>query len=303
MPTQLLPTTLDMFPNPRSLLRVLQTHLFRTYVLLVVLPICAAPLALANDWGNVTQPSHARPEVIGGPAAGCLNGAVNMPPEGHGYQLMRLSRHRTYGHPSLVHFLRTLGEALEDQHLGVMLVGDLGQPRGGPTASLHRSHQNGLDVDIWYWLPEVAKKRRLNPDEVENLSAPSMVKDRRVIDHTRWTPAHVEMLRLAVAPDEVERIFVHPVIKKTLCEQETDRDWLHKVRPWWGHDDHLHVRLRCPPDDDLCASQKPLPPGDGCGADLEWWLEAVAAAPTTTHPPRPPAPVLPAACAAVLRAP
>ena len=34
---------------------------------------------------------------------------------------------------------------------------------------------------------------------------------------------------------EVERIFVHPAIKKALCQtKDTDRKWLGKVRPWLG---------------------------------------------------------------------
>ncbi|CAK0750657.1 Penicillin-insensitive murein endopeptidase [Gammaproteobacteria bacterium] len=285
-------------------------HTFRPLIrragilLAMLLPTFTATLAVAGGWDHVTHPSRTPPEVIGGPAAGCVSGAATLPSEGHGYQAMRLSRHRLYGHPSLIHFVRTLGEALEARRLGVMLVGDLGQPRGGPTASLHRSHQNGLDVDIWYWLPEAAKERRLDQDEVETLSAPSMLtKNRHALDPTRWTPVQVEMLRLAATHEEVDRIFVHPVIKKTLCDQEQVQDWTHKVRPWWGHEDHMHVRLRCPPGDELCVSQKPIPPGDGCGADLDWWLEAVAAAPTVVHPPHPPAPILPAACEAVLRAP
>jgi len=293
-----------MFSYPRSLLRTLQIRLLKTGVLFAVLPLLTTPPAVAGDWDRVTQPNHSPSEVIGGPAAGCLSGAVALSPEGHGYQVMRLSRHRTFGHPSLIHFLRTLGNALEDQDLGVMLVGDLGQPRGGPTASLHRSHQNGLDVDIWYWLPEVARERHLNHDEVETLSAPSMLtKDRHSVDPALWTPIQVAMLRLVAASSEVERVFVHPLIKKSLCEEETNRAWLHKVRPWWGHDDHLHARLYCPPNDDRCVPQKSLPPGDGCGSDLDWWLEAIAAAPATVHPPRPPTPVLPTACEAVLRAP
>ncbi len=261
------------------------------------------PAAAANSWSHVTTPNHAPPEVIGSPAAGCVSGAVILPPTGVGYQVMRLSRHRNYGHPSLIHFVRTLGEALVTNHTGVMLVGDLSQPRGGPTASLHRSHQNGLDVDLWYWLPDVARERHLDDDEVETLAAPSMVnRASQSLDLTHWTSAQVELVRLVATSPEVDRIFVNPVIKKTLCEQESDRGWLHTVRPWWGHDDHLHVRLHCPPGNEACVSQKPIPTGDGCDSELDWWLQAIATAPKAAPPPPPPAPVLPAACESVLHA-
>ena len=256
-------------------------------------------------WEHVTRPSHTRAEVIGGPAAGCVAGAVTLPATGVGYQVMRLSRNRTYGHPSLINYLQNLGKTLDAQGLGVMLVGDLGQPRGGPTASLHRSHQNGLDVDIWYLMPEVARERRLNSHEIEHLAAPSVLSaNRRKINYSRWTFSQGELLRFAAAPPEVERIFVHPVVKKELCDQvDHDRSWLRKIRPWWNHDDHLHVRLRCPPEDAHCTSQKPIPPGEGCDADLSWWLAAVATPAPKRPPPPPPNPVLPAACTAVLNAP
>jgi penicillin-insensitive murein endopeptidase len=276
----------------------LSRFLIEAGVLLVALPVLAA----ASDWDSTTHPTHGPAEVIGGPAAGCISGAVALPPQGRGYQAMKLSRHRTHGHPTLVHFVLTLGEALEARRLGVMLVGDLSQPRGGPTPSLHRSHQNGLDVDIWYWLPEEARERHLGRSEVEGWIAPSMLTaDHQSLDPAQWTPLQVEMLRLAAAHDAVDRIFVHPLIKKALCDQEQGQEWLHKLRPWWGHDDHMHVRLRCPPGDDRCVPQQPVPPGDGCGEDLDWWLEAIAEPPTST--PRPIAPALPVACRAVLRAP
>jgi Penicillin-insensitive murein endopeptidase len=52
-------------------------------------------------------------------------------------------------------------------------------------------------------------------------------------------------------------------IKKALCRETTgDRTWLHKVRPWWGHDYHFHVRLFCPADSAECEQQDPPPPGD-----------------------------------------
>ena len=71
------------------------------------------------------------------------------------------------------------------------------------------------------------------------------------------------------------------------------------------HDDHLHVRLRCPPGMAGCKAQDPTAAGDGCGENLVWWLS-----PDRYKPPKGPirlAPELkladlPAACAGVLTA-
>jgi penicillin-insensitive murein endopeptidase len=105
--------------------------------------------------------------------------------------------------------------------------------------------------------------------------------------------------------EKVARIFVHPGIKQALCQAGADRGWLRKVRPWWGHDSHFHVRLRCPPGEPLCRDQDPAPPGDGCGQELSWWLSDEPWKPSP--PPKvPPKPMLlaelPAECRGVLDA-
>jgi penicillin-insensitive murein endopeptidase len=107
----------------------------------------------------------------------------------------------------------------------------------------------------------------------------------------------------------VQRIFVNPAIKKALCrEAGSDRAWLEKVRPWWGHDYHFHVRLRCPSDSPECKPQPPAGGGDGCSKELNsWFTEAVLHPKPSPVPekPRPGKPMssLPPACRQVLAAP
>ncbi|MEO1603354.1 MAG: penicillin-insensitive murein endopeptidase, partial [Pseudomonadota bacterium] len=63
-----------------------------------------------------------------------------------------------------------------------------------------------------------------------------------------------------------------------------DRAWLRKIRPWWGHDAHFHVRLSCPAGAQGCENQAPPPPGDGCDETLAWWFsdEALNPKPSPT---------------------
>jgi penicillin-insensitive murein endopeptidase len=110
------------------------------------------------------------------------------------------------------------------------------------------------------------------------------------------------MLRIAAKHHEVDRIFVHPAIKRELCRNEQDRTWLRKIRPWWGHDDHFHVRLRCPAGERLCISQEPLPVGDGCDASLAWWFSEEARQKVVKRSSEPPSiPRLPAACMTLIK--
>jgi penicillin-insensitive murein DD-endopeptidase len=125
----------------------------RLSLLTVLLWSLLPAAALASSWSDVSEPVPGVPRVIGSYTAGCVHGAVPLAPEGPGFQVMRRSRRRFFGHPALVRYLQDLGAAVAQQQLGLLLIGDLGQSRGGPMPYGHRSHQNGLDADIWFWLP------------------------------------------------------------------------------------------------------------------------------------------------------
>ena len=183
---------------------------------------------------------------------------------------MRLSRNRDWGHPRLLDFLeRFAADARNLDGWPGLLVGNMSQPRGGPMITGHSSHQIGLDVDIWLTpMPD----RTLTTDERENMMAVSMLKDPFTVDPDKWTPLHTKLIKRAASYSEVDRIFVHPAIKKVLCEQAgEDRAWLAKVRPWWNHYYHFHVRVTCPPGAPDCEPQKPHSGDDGCGEELTKW--------------------------------
>jgi penicillin-insensitive murein endopeptidase len=248
---------------------------------------------------------------IGFYAKGCLAGAVAMPINGKTWQVMRLSRNRNWGHPTLVAFLERLSEKGVKLGWRGLLVGDISQARGGPMLTGHASHQVGLDADIWL-TPMPA--RELTRKEREEMSATMVVaKNRKDVNPNVWTPAHAAIIKAAAEDPQVERIFVNAAIKKALCRStDTDRTWLRKVRPMWGHDYHFHVRISCPPNSPDCRPQDPVPPGDGCGKELDWWFRdaVIKPKPAPTEPkekPKPKPPItmadLPPACRQVLLAP
>jgi len=261
---------------------------------------------IAEKWAAVATPTAilGAGQSIGAYNAGCLSGAAALPLNGNGYQVMRLSRKRYYGHPNLIKFIRNLAQQTAGHRLGALLIGDLGQPRGGPTLNGHRSHQTGLDADIWFLLSEQASQRLLTEDERESWNAVSVVKaDADTVDSRQWSAANEKVLELAALQPEVDRIFVNPGIKQQLCRHKTaaSQPWLQKIRPWWKHDDHFHVRLKCPADSTNCESQAPLPAGDGCGAELAWWFTEEAKSPAQGKPAPPPP--LPAICERLLHEP
>ena len=228
-----------------------------------------------------------------------------LPLAGDGYQVMRASRNRYYGHPALIRLVERLGQQAAAQG-SRLLIGDLAQPRGGPMPNGHRSHQSGLDVDIWFL--QQPRDQILSRSDTEQIEMPSMIRATEgALNDSRWSSRYRDALKRAAQAPEVERIFVNAIIKQALCNSETDRSWLDKVRPWWGHDAHFHVRLNCPLDSGQCKPQKPFSPGDGCDADLANWVRDIRQAALSPKPykkPEPPsAENLPAACSAVLYSP
>jgi len=258
--------------------------------------LLAAPAGAAESpWGAVRAPSAGAMQSIGGPANGCIAGAAALPADGPGFSVIRISRNRFYGHRDTIAFVERLGRAAQGAGLAPFYVGDMAQPRGGPMVSGHGSHMNGMDVDIWFNLDP---KPSLPPAAREEVPLPSMVlADKSGVDPKLFDTRQVTLLRLAAGDARVDRIFVNPVIKRALCALP-DHSWLHKIRPWYGHDEHFHVRLTCPSDSPGCAGQAPVPAGDGCDASLDWWFQIRP--PTIPAVPKPPRPKLPAACAAVL---
>ena len=222
-------------------------------------------------FGTRTLPAALPPASHGFYSKGCLAGGEAVAVDGPHWQSMRLSRNRRWGHPKTVEVVERLSRDVAAKGRNGILVGDLSQPRGGPMLTGHASHQIGLDADIW--LRDMPSER-FTVQEREEVSAISVLrKNTRTIDEKVWTDGHFDLIRTAASYPEVQRVLVHPAIKKKLCDTAGgDRSWLGKVRPYYGHHYHMHVRLHCQPGSPNCRKQKPVPAGDGCGKDLAWWL-------------------------------
>src|SRR5450432_3786964 len=188
-------------------------------------PHALPPLAHPDDpktpakdlFGRKPAPTKETAHVVGFYANGCLAGGNALPINGPAWQVMRLSRNRNWGHPTLIRFLETLATKVHKAGTwNGLLVGDMSQPRGGPMITGHASHQVGLDADIWLTaMPD----HELTRQEREEMSATMVVADRRKdVDPKVWTPAHVAIIKAAAEDPLVERVFVNAAIKKTLCQ-------------------------------------------------------------------------------------
>jgi penicillin-insensitive murein endopeptidase len=255
--------------------------------------------ALGNTWSETSGPTRGPARAIGDTSAGCISGARTLATEGEGYVVMHLERDRYHGHPALLGVIRTLGNRVA-QGLGMMHIGDLGMARGGPMPFGHRSHQTGLDADVWFDLDPGLHRNA--DDNRSTITAPSFLTPvTRQLDTRLWSDRQAQMLKAAAIQPAVDRIFVNARIKQVLCDTvRGERSWLRKIRPWYHHDDHFHMRLACPPDSPSCVRQEPIPAGEGCDASLSWWFDRNPALPSPAKPVPPPKPLMPAECRRVL---
>lgn len=243
------------------------------FLLLFSLPSLSLALDPRFDrWAQIREPSTPPSQILGFYSAGCLSGAAKFDQDSSGHAVMRLSRNRRFGHPDLIHYLQTLSHDLHHQGLPLLLIGDMSPPRGGPMANGHNSHQTGLDVDLWLRM----SARRPNASQRESWTATSYVRNRKTL-LKNWGTTQARLVATAAAQDGVNRIFVAPAIKKYFCEHQPKAPWLYRLRAWWGHEEHIHVRLNCPAGSTTCQVQDPLNPNDnGCGEELAWWFSKEA---------------------------
>lgn len=258
--------------------------------------LIASSSALAlTPWQKIDHPVSGTAQAVGGFANGCIIGAHPLPLNSPDYQVMRTDQRRYFGHPDLLAFIQRLSSQANQKALGTVLIGDMAMPAGGRFSSGHASHQSGLDVDIWLQLPRQrwSAQQLLKPQPIDLVSGDG----KQVVDR-QWQPQIESLIKMAAQDSEVTRIFVNPAIKQRLCQDAgVDRAWLHKVRPWFGHRAHMHVRLRCPAGSLECLDQDAPPVGDGCGAELASWFKPHQ---PNANPVKKEPPPLPPTCQALL---
>lgn len=168
---------------------------------------------------------------------------------------------RAWGATHVVQQVRSAVAAVRMRHPRVhrLAIGDLSAPRGGPISE-HHSHQSGRDVDLGLYYQ---KRPAGYPQAFVPRSAAAL--------DLAATWSLIEALyEQSRHPGGPEKIFLDYEIQKELYlyarEQGISKNVLGKIfqypqGPWTQgrlvqhvrkHDDHVHVRFACPPDDAGC---------------------------------------------------
>ena len=180
--------------------------------------------------------------------------------------ILEKSKERVFAHPSLVLMLQRSAKQIGRAFPGAKLVvGDLSAKLGGPLSG-HHSHQSGRDADIAFYARD-AKGRVVQPKRFVAYGGDGKAKDKSGLvfdDALNW--ALVE----SMAKDHragLAYIFVSRPLKARLLafanRHDRHKRYVEKVQALFvqpdnaePHDDHFHVRIRCPKgQEDVCKEQ------------------------------------------------
>ncbi len=236
-----------------------------------------ASALLVTASGCVGFFAHAGPESvsIGTHSRGALIGAIALPEQGDGYLIHSdwRKRGRNFAIEELVVGLtRSFAKVQQTAPGGAAYVGDLSLRRGGRT-SLHRSHESGRDVDIFYYATGADDRPLVDLPTMLRFAADGRVagwapggagrRIREPLPEARFDERRNWSLLAALLsqPDiEVQWIFMSKPLAD-LCLQEAERaganpallararEILRQPSDSQPHDDHMHVRVFCPSHD------------------------------------------------------
>ncbi|HWU43630.1 MAG TPA: penicillin-insensitive murein endopeptidase, partial [Bdellovibrio sp.] len=185
-----------------------------------------------------------------------------------GIHVIYPERKTYYGSTELIYLIAHLGVYTQELIPNYVLqISDLSHEKGGPLG--HRSHQSGIDADIAFYFKDPAKQQKL-------VSALSGGKTGTPIEswmvEEQW-----KLFKYAVNSKYVDRIFIHPNLKKSLCELATKSgelkaaqkgdvvyETLRRLRPEKSHYNHFHLRVKCSKAQIRCLQMADPPPGTGC---------------------------------------
>jgi murein endopeptidase len=219
LPAALLAAPGDPEPAPRQPLPPVATA-----------PPAPLPPVVTPTATPAPEPAALPSRAVGLPWKGRLVHGRQLPEQGTGYMTWDPIRKRVgnrgwrrWGTDRLLDTVSGVLAAYAERHPDTqpVLVGDLSRPHGGDFGPQfggigHASHQNGIDVDVYYPRTDGRLRRARRPDQVDRAAAQELVD--------------------AFVRAGAEYVFVGPSLDL--------RGPRKIVQPLVNHDDHLHVRLR-----------------------------------------------------------
>jgi penicillin-insensitive murein endopeptidase len=252
-------------------------------------PLSAAALTLCS--GCFSAPTPLAPSLggsVGMPHHGVQTGSVELPETGRGYVRYRPKGRNHWGRPRLVNALTRIAAAVDAELPGgaPLVIGDLGAKSGGKIPG-HNSHRSGRDVDLLFYVTTPAGAPLRNPGFLR-FDADSLAIVPETGDYVRLdVPRQWSLLKKLVLDPEigVQFVFVSRPLEALLMDYARARgeplELLHRAQTVMlqpgdslPHDDHLHVRIACSPEETQAGCS-------GGGPYWEWLPEPPESEPLT----------------------
>ena len=198
---------------------------------------------------------------IGNTSSGFLTRGVAVRNDGDVRWLRDNGRH--YGIPRFVSAIeRAALKVARERPDSVLTTGDLSLPRGG-RISPHLSHAAGRDADLLLYLTTLEGAPVLSPGFV-SFEADGLGWDRKSGRYLRFDVDREWLLIKSLLEDDDARIqwvFISDVLKAIVVEWARARgdspdtilhaqEVMHQPHPGGVHDDHIHVRTDCSPQEE-----------------------------------------------------
>jgi penicillin-insensitive murein DD-endopeptidase len=237
-------------------------------------------VAIAALWltGCLGTPTPLAPQLrgsIGLPHSGVQTEAVELPKSGAGFARFRPDGAANWGQPHLVEALTHAALLLTEWGAGPLVLGDLSAKWGGRIPR-HKSHRTGRDVDLLWQLTTLTGAPIRTPGFIrigeDGLgTGPDGGPTFRLDVPRQWRVVRSLLLNPTL---DVQWMFCSEPVEALLIEyararhEPDDLIWraetvLQQPADSLPHDDHIHMRIACRPDDTLrgCA---------GGGPQWEW---------------------------------
>jgi penicillin-insensitive murein endopeptidase len=224
-------------------------------VLAAVLALSTGLVSGCAELGVVTDGSSIS---VGKPNHGYLLEGTKLPDSGTGYTTRDVwsKRGNRYGTDELVSLVKAVSKRMKKKVKDVRLVvADLSGGDGGASKEFHRSHQNGRDVDLLYYMRD-SEGKPFEPDAMHVFDRSGKATDGSGL--TVDIPRTWQLVKELLTSNEayVQYIFMYRPIAEQLVEYATQQkepaDLIARAQMACKqpgdsapHNDHMHVRVYC----------------------------------------------------------
>lgn len=225
--------------------------------------------------GCARAPSPLAPHYagsIGLPHRGVLTKPTELPAEGTGYRVLAANG-RHFGTPRFVAAVQRAAAKVASERPGsVLTIGDLSARTGGKISS-HSSHRSGRDADLLLYTTTL-EGAPVSSSGFVHVGTDGLAFDEEQKRFLRFDVERQWLLVKALVEDpdsRVQWLFVSKPVRAMLIEWARARgesgDTIVRAMdtmvqpgpPAQSHDDHIHVRIACDPDE-IAAGCEPTGP-------------------------------------------